>query len=184
RVQATRIAQDCLAAGAHVWMEKPTAASVAEVRELQRAAERAGRLVMTGLKKTFTPAMDKVRAILASEEFGGLASISVRYPQSLPAYADRGDLRAMRGFLDHIYHPAAVLVDLAGTVERFTHEWEPRSQSSVASLRFTSGVIGSLHLAAGAAATSPLERVEVIGRDANVVVDDGVRVTYYRPGAE
>lgn len=182
RVQATDIALDCLRAGAHVWMEKPTAASVREIEELAEASARTGRFVMTGLKKIFTPAMEKVKELIQRPEFGPVASISVRYPQSLPPPEQRHDLLSMRGFLDHIYHPGAILGFLGGPVSRFSYEWEPSSGSSVASLRFASGAVGSLHLASGVAHTSPLERVEVIGRDANVVVDNGVRVTYYRPG--
>jgi predicted dehydrogenase len=88
----------------------------------------------------------------------------------------------MLGFLDHIYHPAAVLVHLLGPIERFSYEWEPHTGSSVASLRFRSGAVGTLHLAGGSSRTAPLERLEVVGRDANVVVENGVRVTYYRSG--
>jgi predicted dehydrogenase len=183
RVQATDLALDCLEAGAHVWMEKPTAASVAEIRQLQKASVAANRFVMTGLKKIFTPAMERTKKIISSPEFGDVSSVTVRYPQSLPAFEQRHDLRAMRGFLDHIYHPAAVLHYLMGEVSRFSYEWEPVSGGSAASLRFASGAIGTLNLAAGSSVTSPLERVEVIGQGANVVVDNSVRLTYYRRGA-
>lgn len=184
RVQATDLALDCLAAGAHVWMEKPTAASVAEIHQLRDAATAADRFVMTGLKKIFTPAMEKTKQIISSPEFGGVSSVLVRYPQSLPAPDRRTDLPAMKGFLDHIYHPAAILHYLMGPVARFSYEWEPNAGGSVASLRFASGAVGTLQLAAGAATTSPLERVEVLGRGANVVIENGVRLTYYRPGAK
>lgn len=182
RVQATDIAHDCLAAGAHVWMEKPTAASVAEVEALERAAAAADRYVLTGLKKIFAPAMERAKQIIGAPQFGRVSSISVRYPQSLPPYEERADLPAMRGFLDHIYHPGAVLGYLMGPVTRFYHDWEPASGASVASLRFGSGAVGTLHLAAGSAVTSPLERVEVVGQGANLVIENGVRLTYYRPG--
>jgi predicted dehydrogenase len=183
RVQATDIAADCLRAGAHVWTEKPTACSTAEVRELMALSAETGRFVMTGLKKVFTPAMEKVKAIISAEEFGPVSSVAVRYPQSMPPPADRHDLVAMRGFLDHIYHPAAVLNYLMGPVDRLSYEWEPVTGGSVTSLRFTSGAVGTMHLAAGSAGTSPLERVEVVGRGGNVVVENGVRITYYRAGS-
>ncbi|MBF8186140.1 Gfo/Idh/MocA family oxidoreductase [Nonomuraea sp. K274] len=183
RVQATDLAMDCLRAGAHVWMEKPVAASVAEVLELRRVSAETGGFVMAGLKKIFMPAVEKVASIMASEAFGPVSSISVRYPQGLPPLAERHDLKAMRWFLDHVYHPAAVLTHLMGPVERLSYEWEPGSGSSVTALRFASGAIGSLHLISGVAKTSPLERLEVVGRDANVIVENGVRLTYYRPGA-
>ncbi|MBV8933066.1 MAG: hypothetical protein JO285_11010 [Kutzneria sp.] len=143
-------------------------------------SEQSSRFVMTGLKKIFAPAMEKVHAIIHSERFGGATSINLRYPQQLPEPGLRHDLNAMRGFLDHIYHPAAILNYLMGPIERFGFEWEPVSGGSIASLRFSSGAVGTLHLAAGAAATSPLERVEVIGSGENVVLENGVKLTYYR----
>ncbi len=182
RVQATDLALDCLEAGAHVWMEKPTAASVAEIQQLQKAAAAADRFVMTGLKKIFTPAMTKAKEIISRPEFGDVSSILVRYPQSLPAPEKRENLRAMLGFLDHIYHPGAILHHLMGPVARFSYEWEPVAGASTASLRFASGAVGTMFLAAGASGTSPLERVEVVGRGANLVVDNGVRLTYHRAG--
>jgi predicted dehydrogenase len=182
RVQATDLALDCLEAGVHVWMEKPTAASVAEIQQLQKAAAAADRFVMTGLKKIFTPAVTRAKEIISRPEFGEVSSILVRYPQSLPAPERRSDLRAMLGFLDHIYHPGAILQHLMGPVARFSYEWEPVAGGSTATLRFASGAVGTLYLAAGASGTSPLERVEVIGKGANVVIDNGVRLTYYRAG--
>jgi predicted dehydrogenase len=182
-VQATALAEDCLRAGAHVWMEKPTAAGIAQLDQLQAVADETGLTVMTGLKKIFTPAMEKVKAILATPEFGPATSISVRYPQALPAPADRSDGVKMIGFLDHIFHPGAILTHLMGPVRRLSYEWEPRTGASVSSLLFESGAVGTLHLAAGSANGAPLERVEVIGDGANIVVDNGVRLTYYRAGA-
>ncbi|MEV0291356.1 Gfo/Idh/MocA family oxidoreductase [Kribbella sp. NPDC050820] len=192
-VQATALAENCLRAGAHVWMEKPTAASIAQLDRLQMAADETGRIVMTGLKKIFTPAMEKVKTIISSPEFGTVSSISVRYPQPIPDPADRSDDVKMLSLLSHIFHPGAILTYLMGPVRRLSYEWEPRTGASVSSLLFESGAIGVLHLVAGISDSSPLERVEVIGTGAgqregsrggaNIVVDNGVRVTYYRPGA-
>jgi predicted dehydrogenase len=182
-VQATAIARDALEAGAHVWMEKPTAATSAEIVELMAVSERTGRLVMTGLKKIFTPAMQKVKQIITSPEFGPVSSISIRYPQSLPAPEERADRNAMRQFLDHIYHPGAVLSYLGGPIERMSYEWEPVNGATVTSLRFASGVIGQLHLVAGSPINAPFERTEVVGRGGSVIVENGVRIVYYRGGA-
>ena len=180
-IQSTPIALQALAAGAHVWMEKPSAASVAEVRRLMAASEKAGKAVMTGLKKIFFPAVAKVKAIISdTAAFGRPSSIYVRYPQGIPRFANRGNPLKMLGLLDHIYHPAAILQHLMGPIERMTYEWEPACGASVASLRFVSGAVGSLHLAAGASGSSPLERLEVVGEGANVVLDNGVNLTYYR----
>jgi predicted dehydrogenase len=180
RVQATDLALDALAAGVHVWMEKPTAASVAEVKGLMRASEESGKHVMTGLKKIFTPAMEHVKRVIESPGFGRPRSIFLRYPQALPPLAERESLPQMRSFLDHIFHPGSVLHYLFGPIHRLTYEWEPFSGGTVTSIRFANEAVGQLHLAAGASGTSPLERLEVIGDGANILVENGVVVTYYR----
>jgi len=180
RIQATDIAMEALAAGAHVWMEKPTASSVRDVEALMARSKETGRFVMTGLKKVFFPTIQKVKSIITSPAFGEVSSVYVRYPQGMPPFKDRGDDRRMIGLVDHIYHPAAILQYLMGPIERFSYEWEPRRGGSVASLRFASGAVGALHLAAGGSGGSPLERLEVIGEHENVVVENGARLTYYR----
>lgn len=180
RPQATQLALDALAMGVHVWMEKPTAASSAEVAALTGASAASGRFVMTGLKKIFFPAVQKVKQVIESADFGRASSISVRYPQGMPAFEERSDPQRLESLLDHIYHPAAILHFLMGPIAHMSYEWEPFNGGSITSLRFTSGAIGTLHLTAGQSGSSPLERLEVIGEGANIVVDNGVKVTYYR----
>ncbi len=181
--QSVPLAIEALAAGCHVWMEKPPAASVEEVRAMMEAAERAGRTVMVGFKKMFFPSIVQAKAIMGRPEFGPVSSVSIRYPQSLPPEADRRDDRKMVGFLDHLVHPASILLYLMGSFRSVWFRREDSSGAGVAMLRFRSGAVGTLHLAAGQSGTSPLERLEVIGRGSNVVVENGAKVTWYRPGS-
>jgi predicted dehydrogenase len=180
RVQATDIATDALATGAHVWMEKPTVASLAEAYALREASRRAGRHVMTGLKKIFFPTIEKLKDIIEEEAFGGLSSLYVRYPQALPPPGDRADLVKMREFLDHIYHPGAIINFLGGPIERASYEWSSTTGAVVANMRFVSGAVGTLHLAAGQSGASTFERVEAVGQGANAVIENGVHLRYYR----
>lgn len=184
RVQATELALDALRAGVHVWMEKPTAASVREIRELMAVSQTANRYVMTGLKKIFFPAIEKAKQIIESPEFGRPSSLYIRYPQEMPSFQERqADLRKCKSLLDHIYHPGAVIHYLMGKIGRFSYEWEPHNGGSVTNMRFLSGAIGTLHMTAGSSGSSPLERLEIVGEGANVVVDNGVKITYYRKAA-
>lgn len=180
-VQATKLALDVLAAGAHVWMEKPTAATSEEVDALIAASARHGRWVMTGLKKVFFPSIERTKEIITQAEFGRPASMYIRYPQAMPAFSQRGSLPAMGSFLDHIFHPFAIIHYLMGRIERLVYEWEPTNGGSVTTMRFQSGAIGTLHLAAGQSNSSPFERLEVVGEHANVVLENAVKLTYYRP---
>jgi len=78
------IAVDCLEAGCHVWIEKPPAASCAEIEAMQRAAEAAGKHVMVGFKKMFFPANRKAKALMSSEAFGRASMVLLEYPQYIP----------------------------------------------------------------------------------------------------
>lgn len=175
------IATDALRAGAHAWIEKPPAASVAEVEEMMTVSRETDRFVGVGFKKMFFPANVKVKEIISRPEFGPIRTITARYPQFLPPVEDRQDGRNMVGFLDHIVHPYSVLRLLGGPIESLYVEREPGGGSQTL-IRFTSGAVGSLHLAHGQSGMSPLERTEIVGQSANVVVDNNVRVTHYRPG--
>jgi predicted dehydrogenase len=182
RPRYPRLSIDIMNAGCHAWIEKPPASSVQEVQEMIQASQETGKFVLVGFKKTFFTAIIKAKEILESEEFGEPASIYVRYPQRLPELNERDDPRNMLGFLDHIGHPGSILHYLMGKMQHIYFEREPFNGGSIATIKFLSGAIGSLHLTAGQSGTSPLERVEVIGKGCNVVVDNGVKLTYYRRG--
>lgn len=177
------IAADALRAGAHAWIEKPPAASVAEIEGMMQVSRETDRFVLVGFKKMFFPANVKAKEIISRPEFGPISAITARYPQSLPPASERHDDRKMQGFLDHMAHPYSLLRFLAGPVASLYVERSETTGGSVTAIRFASGAVGSLHLAGGSSGMSPLERTEIIGRGANVVVDNNLRVTYYRPGA-
>lgn len=177
------LAMDALRAGVHAWIEKPPASSVAEIDAMAAVSTETNRFVMVGFKKCFFPAMQHLKAITERPEFGRPASVAIRYPQLIPDESDKGSLRngRLRGFLDHIVHPASILQYVMGPVASLVHHRDV-SGGGAALLTFRSGAVGVMHFAHGQSGTSPLERIEVVGEGANVVVDNGVKLTYYRPG--
>lgn len=178
------LAIDCMEAGCHVWMEKPPAASSDEVRAMMEVAQRTGRYVVVGFKKMFFPANVKAAEIARSEEFGPVQSVSLRYPQYIPAPEEMGspkDTRSLTGFLDHLCHPASILYLVAGRPRTLYYERSPRG-GGFALFELSHGAVASLHFSAGQSGTSPLERTEIVGTGANVVVDNSTRLIYYRPG--
>ncbi|MCC2685971.1 MAG: gfo/Idh/MocA family oxidoreductase [Paenibacillaceae bacterium] len=180
RVQATDLAMDALNAGVHVWMEKPTASSIQEVQQLIEVSKKKNRYVMSGLKKVFFPTIEKVKEIIESPEFGRASSIYIRYPQAMPPFEQRSDLTKLKGLLDHIFHPASIIYYLMGQIAQLSYEREAMNGGTITNMKFKSGAVGTLQLTAGMSGSSPLERLEVIGEGANVVVDNGVKLTYYR----
>lgn len=180
RPRYPELAIAALEMGAHVWIEKPPASSVGEVQRMQEVSTRTGHHVGVGLKKMFFPANRKALEIIRREEFGQVTSITARYPQVLPLAGDRSTPLKMMGFLDHMVHPHSVLNLFCGELEWLFINRDARSGASQVSLRFKSGAVGNLHFAHGIAGSSPLERTEVVGEGSNLVIDNNLRLTYYR----
>lgn len=182
--QFMRLAQECMRAGVHVWTEKPPSASSAEVEETVRVSRETGTFVLVGFKKCFFPAIEKAYEITRKPEFGAVNTIYVRYPQAVPTEEEKAQgcaNRSVRGFLDHIVHPMSVVNMMMGRV-RTVCCLRSEGGGGYGALTFESGATGVIHFAHGISGTSPLERLEVVGSGANVVVDNGIKLTYYRPG--
>jgi predicted dehydrogenase len=172
-----------LAAGKHVFVEKPLAASVADARELVDAAERAGRRLMVGHLLLFHPALAAVRQLIASGELGEIYYL----------YGNRVNLGQVRADENALWslgaHDVAVLLDLVG--ERPV-EAQARGECYVrpgvedvvfGSLKFPSGVIAHLHLSW--LDPNKMRRLTVVGSRKMVVFDDmetDRKVTIYDKG--
>lgn len=183
RPRYPQIAIDAMRAGCHVWIEKPPAASLDEVDAMIAMERETGKFVQVGFKKMFNPAYVKAREISQREEFGGLSQLTVRYPQSLPPpksrFALATDRRAI-GFLDHIFHPMAMIQYLGGDAVSMMYLWEANAGGMIALFNLQGGAIASLHSSGGQSAIGPREHVEIIGKGAHIVIDNGMDLTYYR----
>jgi predicted dehydrogenase len=180
------MAHDCLAAGTHVWIEKPPASSCAEIEELQEAAKRAAKQVQVGLKKMFFPANEKAKELSERPEFGDVSLLRLEYPQYIPTATEfaqykQGEAVARTiGFLDHLCHPAAVLLYLLGMPESLFYQRSPNGAGE-ALFSYASGAVASLAFTFGGATLDGMERTMVVGNSGkHIVVDNNMRVTYHR----
>lgn len=180
------VAADCLAAGCHVWMEKPAAATCAELEVLQAAAARAGRNAMVGLKKMFVPANEKAHALLCDPAFGRPQLVLARYPVYVPTvdefhgYLDRRANNATRDFLDHLCHPMSLLLLLLGMPDTLHYRRSPMG-AGVATFGYASGAVASLALSHGASNNGGMEHTVIVsdtGR--HISVENNTRVTLHR----
>ena len=64
------LAEEALAAGKHVFVEKPLSGTVADAEAIVAAARRAGRVLMVGHTFVYNPAVTTVRAIIERGELG------------------------------------------------------------------------------------------------------------------
>lgn len=177
------IAIDCMRAGANVWIEKPPAASSEEIRQMMAVSRETGKIVGVGFKKMFFPANVKAKELISTAEFGGVSTITVCYPQGLLPLAARGDDKAMAGFLDHIVHPWSVLKLLGGPAESIFVR-RAADGGTITSIRFVSGAVGSLNMPVHSGSGSRLEHTEIFGPGGHVIVDNNIRVSYYRHGPQ
>jgi len=171
-----------LAAGAHVWMEKPPAMDVAGVERMITARDAAGKYVAVGFKKVFMPALRRMKALLESGRWGRIRTIQGRYPLDLPADgpAVLAEGRATN-WLDNGVHALSAMLALGGRPEGLVAHRSTHGGGFIL-LFFADGAVGSLHLAQGHSMSGPLERYEVVGEQGHLVLDNNTRLTVYRPG--
>ena len=73
------IALAALAAGKHVWCEKPLALDAAEAREVAAAAARSGRCHLIGFNYSCNPLVRVAQALIAAGDLGTITGFSGRY---------------------------------------------------------------------------------------------------------
>jgi predicted dehydrogenase len=172
-----------LAAGKHLFVEKPLALSTAEARELVEAAEAADRRLMVGHLLLFHPGLRAVKGLIDTGELGKLYYL----------YGNRQNLGKVRADENALWslgaHDIAVLLDLVG--ER-PSELQARGESYVRPgvedvvfgyLKFPSGVVAHLHLSW--LDPNKMRKLTVVGSDKMVVFDDmesDRKVTIYDKG--
>ena len=181
-----RLAVDSLAAGLHVWTEKPPAASCDEIAQMQRAAEEAGKNVVVGMKKMFFPANEKAKALMSADDFGTPQLVTLQYPQYVPAveefveYMEGEKPNAVVGFLDHLCHPASLLIFLLGMPESLHYERSARG-AGIATFRYTSGTVASITFTCGSSLNGGMEQTTIVSHGGrHITVDNNVRVTLHR----
>jgi predicted dehydrogenase len=187
RPQYPRVAVDCLQAGCHVWIEKPPAASTAELDEVRVEQERAQKNVMVGFKKMFVPANEKAKSLMTQSDFGATSLVRVEYPERLPsveefrAYEERREpIEPVVEFLEHVCHPLSLLHLLLGMPTSLYYV-RSANGAGMATFGYASGAIASLALTSWGGASDGLERT-VIGSDSDrrIVVENNLRVSYHR----
>jgi predicted dehydrogenase len=180
------LALESLQRGCHVWMEKPPAASCDEIRRMQEAAKAAGKNVVVGLKKMFFPANEKAKELMSSADFGKTQLVTLQYPQYVPSleefddYIHHGKRNAVVGFLDHLCHPASLLIGLLGMPESLYYE-RSDSGAGLATFRYASGAIASIILAHGASLNGGMEHTTIVSdKGQHITVVNNTRVTLHR----
>lgn len=112
------VCEEAFAAGCHVYVEKPMAATEEDCLRMIAAARKAERELCVGHSLVYDPLMQRVRRMIASRELGELEHVSAVYsydPDRIPGFAGKWYGQLVGGFLEDLAaHPASVVVHLLG----------------------------------------------------------------------
>ena len=159
-------------AGVHVWVEKPPANTLEQAQMMVEASRRTGKFLGVGYKRMFMPTVRKAQEIMRTRRFGEPTALQ---------YLFRGSLRAhdapVHGDLSH---PMGLVLALMGPAQSIYFERQPDTGAASVIFRFVSGALGSVFFLGRAASSGPGERATVVGERSHLVIDNVIRLTYYR----
>ena len=179
------LARQALAAGKHVFVEKPPALSASEADELVALAEEHDLVLLPGHLLLYHPAVAKMKALIDSGELG-----DIRY-----LYGNRQNLGQIRIDENALWslgvHDLSVILHLLGEEpievwargESFIHEGV--EDVVFCYLRFPSGVVAHMHLSW--LDPHKMRKMTVVGSKKMAVFDDMElerKVTVYDKGTE
>lgn len=150
---------DCVKAGKNVFVEKPLGMSEAEAAEVARAAEAAGVQVMGGFMKRYAPIYQKLKELIDGGSLGHARSFQARFAVDSTLFCENDE--------QFIKFSAIEMVDLvrflfgeAVEAKGFKNSSKGFISHSI-SLKFETGVVGSLYFSGMTAWTRESENITV-----------------------
>src|SRR5690606_28506469 len=129
------VAVASLQAGAHVYVEKPLAASVEDCDRMIAAARAAGRELCAGHSLVHDPLMRRISDAVARGDIGEVLGAHATYcfdPKRIPGYNRKAWYRRLGGgFVEDLAsHPASLLVRIVGAPDDVTSAAERRADGT------------------------------------------------------
>ena len=155
------LSRRALAAGAHLFVEKPIAHVSDEVQKLIDEAERSARLLAVGFNLRFLPSLRRVKALLDDKRVGKVLAVRAEFGSYLPDwrpgrdYRENYAVRAAQGggilldaiheldYLGWLFGEVAEVLCTAGHVSDLAGDTEDLAEVT---LRFESGALAQAHL--------------------------------------
>ncbi len=175
-----------LAAGKHVFVEKPLCLTEDELRELRGALMHGDRIVQVGFNRRFSPLAVALREVLAARR-GEPVQITCRVNAgSLPEDHWLNDPRIGGGrVLGEGCHFVDLMQFLAGAMPRHVSAARfgvEATGASSAIVAFANGSVGTLVYQANGPRSLPKERIEAFAGGSGGVIDDWHRVEIHDGG--
>lgn len=165
-------------AGKNVFVEKPLGYSEAEAAQIAATAQRAGVTVSVGFMKRHAPVYRQLSALIRSGELGDITSFQLTFGcDSTPFCADQEEFLKLAAI--HVVDLVRFLFGEAVEVSTLSNSTGPNVSMAV-SLRFDTGVIGTLDLSGLPSYSSETERLRVVGTTGIAVATDVAELTIHR----
>lgn len=169
---------EAIAAGKNVFVEKPLGYSGAEAAAIATAAQQAGVAVSVGFMKRHAPAYRQLGGLLASGELGQITSFHLTFGcDSTPFCTNQEDFLKLAAI--HVVDLVRFLFGEVAAVHTLTNSAGPLVSMAV-SLRFESGVIGTLDLSGLPSYSSETEILRVVGSTGIAIVTDLTELSIHR----
>jgi predicted dehydrogenase len=174
--------------GKHVLCEMPIAPKIEQVRELQKAAEEAGVLLMPVLNFRFTPIYLKVKEMIKAGMIG--KPIAIHFREFIPAksLAEQWpvgswawDIEKSGGYPDFtlsvwsldmfrwMFESEITDVEWMVNYPRIEKHGGIYGYNTMGVVKFANGMVGSLHYGASVTPSASISRLEVYGDNTNVI---------------
>ncbi len=175
-----RLVLQSLAAGKHVFVEKPLCLTLDELAQVERAARSSGKVLMVGFNRRFAPQVQKIKALLGGVT-GPKAFVMTVNAGAIPPEHWTQDPEVGGGrivgeachFVDLLRHLADSPIS---TAQRADMESQCRDTASL-QLTFDDGSIGTIHYFANGPKSFPKERLEVFAAGRVLQLDNFRRLT-------
>lgn len=181
-----QIAADCMRRGVHVWIEKPPAATTADVELMMQASEDTGRYVLCGLKRMFFQTHTKARKLMMEEKFGDAMLVQLAREELVPTVDEmnaflneRTPVVTVQKFLDHVCHPLSVLLYLLDMPDRMAY-YRSANGAGTAIFDYENGPTASLAFTYGGCNHGGSERVTITGTRYRAIVVENTRLYYFQ----
>lgn len=150
---------DCIRTGKNVYVDKPLGWNAAEALEMAEAAEEAGVVLMVGFMKRYAPVYQKLKALIEDGSLGSARSFQMKFAvDSTPFCKDEEQFIKLAAIhmvdlIRYLFGEAVQVSGMSGSSGEYI------SQSL--SIKFASGVVGSLYFSGMSAWSRESESVLV-----------------------
>lgn len=172
---------DCIENKLPVFVEKPPALNLEQVKALQSMSQTAGVPVMVGTMKRHALIYRRMQEIMQSSDFGRISAIQAK----MAVGWKNGNGYAL--LLDMGIHMLDLLRFLMGEVEELSYYKTDEDDTHISyaiALRFVSGAVGTLFLSDQHLWERSNERVEITGQGQFVVAENLIHLEHYLPGGD